>query len=37
MTAKNRIAGMPIALLLASVFLLSTYAKADMAATEATY
>jgi cytochrome c6 len=37
MTAKNRIAGIPIALLLASVFLLSTHAKADTAATEATY
>ena len=36
MTAKNRIAGIPIALLLASVFLLSTHAKADTAATEAT-
>jgi hypothetical protein len=30
-------AGMPIALFLASAFLLSTYAKADTAATEATY
>jgi len=37
MIAKNRIAGMPIALLLTSVFLLSTYANADTAATEATY
>jgi cytochrome c6 len=37
MTAKNRKAGMPIALFLASVFLLSTHAKADTAATQATY
>lgn len=37
MTTKNRIAGIPIALFLASAFLVSTYAKADTAATEATY
>ena len=37
MTTKNRMAEMPIALFLASAFLLSTYAKADTAATEATY
>jgi mono/diheme cytochrome c family protein len=37
MTTKNRIVGIPIALFLASAFLLSTYAKADTAATAATY
>ena len=37
MTTKNRMAGIPIALCLASTFLLSTHAKADTAATEATY
>ena len=37
MTTKNRMAGIPIALFLASAFLLSTYAKADTAATVATY
>jgi cytochrome c6 len=37
MTTKNRMAGTPIALFLASTFLLSTHANADTAATEATY
>jgi mono/diheme cytochrome c family protein len=37
MTTKNRMPGIPIALFLSSTFLLSTYAKADTAATEATY
>jgi mono/diheme cytochrome c family protein len=36
MTTKNRMAGIPIALFLASAFL-GTYAKADTAATEASY
>ena len=37
MTTKNRMAGMAVAVFLASAFLLSTYAKADTAAAEATY
>ena len=37
MTTKNRMAGIPIPLFLASAFLLGTYAEADTAATEATY
>jgi cytochrome c6 len=37
MKAKNRMVGIPIALFLASAFFLSPYAKADAAATEATY
>jgi cytochrome c6 len=37
MTTKNRMAGIPIALFLASAFLLGTYAKADTAAIEASY
>ena len=35
MTTKHRMAGIPIALFLASTLLLVTYAKADTAATEA--
>jgi len=37
MTTKNRMAGIPIALFPASAFLRGSYAKADTAATEATY
>ena len=37
MTTKYRMAGVPIALFLAGAFLLSTHAKADTAAAEATY
>ena len=37
MTTKNRTAAISIALFLASAFLLSTHAKADTAAAEATY
>jgi mono/diheme cytochrome c family protein len=37
MTTKNRTAAIPIALFLAGAFLLSTHAKADTAAAEATY
>jgi len=37
MTTKHRMAGIPIALFLASTLLLVTYAKADTAATEASY
>jgi cytochrome c6 len=37
MTTKYRIAGVSIALFLASAFLLTTHAKADAAAAEATY
>jgi cytochrome c6 len=37
MKAKNRTVKIPIALFLASTFFFSTYAKADTAATEATY
>ena len=36
-TTKYRMAGIPIALFLASAFLLTTHAKADTAAAEATY
>jgi cytochrome c6 len=36
-TTKYRMAGIPIALFLASAFLLSTHAKADTAAAQATY
>jgi len=37
MTTKNRMAGIPTALFPASAFFLGTYAKADRAATEASY
>src|SRR5271170_2561666 len=37
MTTKNRMAGMAVAVFLASAFLLGTHAKADTAAAEATY
>jgi cytochrome c6 len=36
-TTKYRMAGIPIAVFLASAFLLSTHAKADASAAEATY
>jgi len=37
MTTKNRMAGIPTALFPASAFFLGTYAKADTAASEASY